>query len=512
MLATLFTIVNVPSAAASYIAYDGKMTMKSGVVYTVKKTVTVTGNMTIPTGAKLLVYDGATLKLSGASKTYDVKGTLSTAAGGTVSLVRGALTIDGGGAVSVYGTMLHYKDALLKIKSGELKVFNAGDFTSSGKVQIYTGGSFLVRNKAVFTKSSDVTVTGSVTSDKGAELSLQGAFGITKAGSVVSNGHLTVGGVGVVKNSGVFTLAKGSTITKFGKIINSKNGSFRDLRTASDKADNSLVEMLAAAPKVVSLGIDVSFYQGNIDWKMVKNSGVRFAILRAGRGTFSDAKPIAEDTTFRQNLEGANAAGMDIGVYFYSYAKSVSEIKQEAKFLVNSLNGIELRYPVVLDVEEDDSSISVSVMTKMVEAFCDIIVDAGYYPMLYSHGTWLNKYLDNNTLNKYPVWLAAIQQNPTYKGTYYMWQYSWKGSVPGITGDVDLNVSYRDFPTLLYNNKFNHIATKPTPITTSDPEPFSEVKYDTSTNIPDAEADSGDGWSSDDDSDDEITMDDTVYE
>jgi GH25 family lysozyme M1 (1,4-beta-N-acetylmuramidase) len=208
----------------------------------------------------------------------------------------------------------------------------------------------------------------------------------------------------------------------------------------------------------MSYGIDVSSAQQEIDWGRVAESGVEFALIRAGRGFASEAKPMAEDDYFRENLAGATAAGLDVGVYFYTYAITPAEAVEEAQFLINLIEDYEIAYPVVLDMEEDFKSLDKDDFTEIALAFTGEITDAGYFPMLYSNPWWISVHLDMERLGDIAVWIADWGQKTSYAGDYYMWQYSAAGKVSGVSTDSDMNVSYRDFPAIFEKYGLNHLS------------------------------------------------------
>lgn len=183
-------------------------------------------------------------------------------------------------------------------------------------------------------------------------------------------------------------------------------------------------------------GIDVSKHQGVIEWKKVKNDGVEFAIIRIGYGGSSPVK----DERFEENYKNAKANGIKVGVYIYSYADSESDVKKEYEAVIKWLNGRDLDLPVYYDVEDKKmSSLSKEVLSNYVKTFCVKIENAGYWAGIYANKNWLETKLDMNYLKNYTVWLAQWTNNPTYKGSYAMWQYTSNGRVNGIGGRVDMN-------------------------------------------------------------------------
>lgn len=203
--------------------------------------------------------------------------------------------------------------------------------------------------------------------------------------------------------------------------------------------------------KVTSiLGVDVSVHQDDIDWDKVKESGIDFAMVRLGfRGYGTGEAQL--DENYVQNIQGARAAGLDAGVYFFSQAVTVDEAIEEAQLVINSLNGLDVNYPVVYDWEiiYDDSArtdnVPVDVLTDCCVAFCEAIKDAGYTPMIYQNKKTTMFKLDLERLNDYDFWLAEYNSDPTYYYDFSMWQYTSEGKVPGIEGDVDINISFKDY-------------------------------------------------------------------
>lgn len=183
-------------------------------------------------------------------------------------------------------------------------------------------------------------------------------------------------------------------------------------------------------------GIDVSKHQGTIDWKKVKNDGVEFAIIRIGYGGSAPVK----DEKFEENYKNARANGLDVGVYIYSYADTLTDAKTEANAVINWLGGRDLELPVYFDIEDKKQSVLGNTLrTNIVKTFCDMIENAGYWAGIYANKSWLTSKLNMNELNAYTVWVAQWANTNTYKGPYAMWQYTSDGSVNGISGRVDMN-------------------------------------------------------------------------
>lgn len=190
-------------------------------------------------------------------------------------------------------------------------------------------------------------------------------------------------------------------------------------------------------------GIDVSVFQGNIDWTRVKNAGITFAFIRAG-GRFTSAGTIYDDSKFDANMKGAILNDIPVGAYFFTAAINESEAVEEAQHLINRVKNYNVSLPLVIDTEGTGrhANISVRARTNVVKAFCKTISKAGYTPMIYASTNWLTNRLIMSQLSGIKVWVAQYYNHVTYKGAYQCWQYSSQGRVPGINGNVDLDQWY----------------------------------------------------------------------
>ncbi|MBD5453822.1 MAG: hypothetical protein HDR30_05835 [Lachnospiraceae bacterium] len=196
------------------------------------------------------------------------------------------------------------------------------------------------------------------------------------------------------------------------------------------------------------LGIDVSKWNGSIDWNAVKNSGISYVIIRCGyRGSSTGA--LIEDPKFRSNIQGAKNAGLKVGVYFFSQAVNEVEAVEEASMALNLVSGYGLNYPIFLDVESSGGrgdKIDAGTRTAVCNAFCSTIQNSGYTAGIYANKTWFTSYINTGSLTGYKIWLAQYASSPSYSATRYdMWQYSSKGTVGGISGSVDMNISYMNY-------------------------------------------------------------------
>ena len=196
-------------------------------------------------------------------------------------------------------------------------------------------------------------------------------------------------------------------------------------------------------------GIDVSSHQGVIDWKNVKESEIDFAIIRAGyRGYGSGALKI--DERFYENMKGAYDNNIDYGVYFYSQAINEAEAEEEAYFVINALKGYNIKYNIVIDSEYSTSKrtgradyLTVNERTKVCKKFCETVEKLGYKSMIYASKSWFYNNLNIDELNKFDTWVAHYTTDKTdYKYDYSIWQYTSKGKVNGINGNVDLDIMY----------------------------------------------------------------------
>lgn len=452
----IFSVIFSVTAFAErkVLEWDGKSDLTAGNTYVITDTVKLKKKIVVPEGTKLSVKDGGELKIYTAGG-LTVNGELAVAQGGKM-INSGEINIKNDAEFNVYGMFQSSVSGTLKV-SGDMTVYRQGSAEISSTVKMFKDCYIYNKGQLKFYKSSDSTLSGIIKGEKGSQTHLQGIFNITLSGKLDVSGHLTAGSRSQVRCSGIIILDENSSYTRFKKITVTKNGKFVDERP-EDEYEDMTVNILVDEPKVKKKGIDVSYAQGDINWEKVAKSGVDFAIIRAGRGRAGSKNEMKEDDYFRQNIEGAQKYGIDVGVYFYSYATSVSEAKEEARFLLDIIDGYELQYPVILDMEEEfQAGLSTKKLTNMIEAFFEVLMESDYFPMFYSYKTWLEENLDMTILDKYAIWLAQVGDEVTYEGGYYIWQYSFKGKVDGISTDVDLDYSYRDFPTILRKYKLNNL-------------------------------------------------------
>ena len=193
-------------------------------------------------------------------------------------------------------------------------------------------------------------------------------------------------------------------------------------------------------------GIDVSEFQGDINWKAVKADGIDFVMIRLGfRG--SETGALVLDSRFKENLKGAKRAGLDVGVYFFSQAITPEEAIGEARFVMKHIRGKGVHYPVAFDMEPIDGTERAAELKKeektaIADAFCKVIDRNGRTPMIYGNPKWMRKHIDLSYLADYDKWLAHFTDKTTYRSDFTMWQYTDSGIVDGIDGPVDMNLYF----------------------------------------------------------------------
>ncbi|MCC8136619.1 MAG: cell wall-binding protein, partial [Clostridiales bacterium] len=193
-------------------------------------------------------------------------------------------------------------------------------------------------------------------------------------------------------------------------------------------------------------GIDVTVYQGTVDWEAVADDGIQFVVL--GTGWYRNGSQ-TYDSKFTTNIEGAISAGIPVGVYRYTYSTTVAEMREEAYQVLDLIDGYKISYPVALDMEASCyNSMTKAQRTELANAFLEVIEEAGYYPMLYANNYWFTSLLDRTALSDYDFWVARYGNAPSISPVS-MWQYSSTGKVDGIRTAVDLDYSYKDYTAII---------------------------------------------------------------
>lgn len=242
--------------------------------------------------------------------------------------------------------------------------------------------------------------------------------------------------------------------SNFTKVINTQGIQFQTLPETDNNASQSTLK-----------GIDVSIHNGDIDWNKVKNSGIDFVMIRAG---FGNAETQI-DKKFKSNMDGAIAAGLNVGCYWFSYAININEVKEEAALFNKVLTPYKgkITFPLVYDFEYDSVdyakkngvNITKSIATQFVEVFCKEMENYGWYAMNYTNYDYYINYFDKELLKNIDIWYAnwSINSPNIICG---IWQYKANGVVDGIIGDVDMNVAYKDYPTIIKNAQLNGFSNK----------------------------------------------------
>lgn len=209
-------------------------------------------------------------------------------------------------------------------------------------------------------------------------------------------------------------------------------------------------------------GIDVSEHQGVIDWHKVKESGINFVMIRAGYGKNNI------DKQFVNNIETCNRLGIPCGVYWFSYAYTDEMAKNEAEYCLSAIKPYKVEFPVVFDFEYDSVNyatkkgvtVSQTLASNLVKAFCKTVENAGYYAMNYANQDYLNRYFAGEAKTDYDLWLAEWPKNPNFENppTCGIWQYTSAGKVDGIKGNVDMNITYNDYSEIIKNAGLNKLV------------------------------------------------------
>lgn len=265
--------------------------------------------------------------------------------------------------------------------------------------------------------------------------------------------HMDIEGGNMMNGTNVLTWSyNGGANQKFKFIPVSES------QSAPKKTTGRSLEFKKLHPEL-KIGIDVSKYQDTIDWNAVKKDGIDYAMIRAGFRGYGENGSLNEDEKLDEFVKGARAAGLDVGIYFFSQAKNYNEGVEEANYTISLIKKYDITYPVAFDTEQSSSptntgradNISVQDRTDAAKGFCSTIKAAGYETLIYASPSWIKDNLYLNQLSEYDIWLAnytgAEQEDPlkrpsNYKGKYVMWQYTDSGTVDGIKGKVDCDLYY----------------------------------------------------------------------
>ena len=253
------------------------------------------------------------------------------------------------------------------------------------------------------------------------------------------------------------TTATGKTTTKTNATTATTKATTTTAKTTAKPAATTTVITYATKPGIgagaIFEGVDVSVYQGNIDWNKAKADGIEFAIMRAGYGKYVSQK----DKYFDQNMQNAKAAGLPCGVYWFSYALTPEDAIKEADACYEVIKNYKLEYPVSFDMEtESQMKLPKETVAQIIEAFCGRMESYGYYTTLYTYASFLNYKVEDRIFDKYDIWVAHYNTSkPAFNRNYGLWQYSCTGSVWGITGNVDRDYVYLDYERIIKNAHLN---------------------------------------------------------
>ena len=304
-----------------------------------------------------------------------------------------------------------------------------------------------VTTQKITTMAGTTTATGKTTAQSGTTT----ATGKTTAqsGTTTATGKTTA-------QSGT-TTATGKTTTKARTTTVTTKATTTTAKTTAKPTATTTVITYATKPGIgagaIFEGVDVSVYQGNIDWNRAKADGIEFAIMRAGYGKYVSQK----DKYFDQNMKNAKAAGLPCGVYWFSYALTPEDAIKEADACYEVIKNYKLEYPVSFDMEtESQMKLPKETVAQIIEAFCGRMESYGYYTTLYTYASFLNYKVDDRIFDKYDIWVAHYNTSkPAFNRNYGLWQYSCTGSVWGITGNVDRDYVYLDYERIIKNAHLN---------------------------------------------------------
>lgn len=454
-----------PVDTAGYTRWSGKTELKENRNYYIDKEVKISeeNRITLPKGSKLLVKNGGSLLIY-AESSFTVKGELTVEPSARV-VVSGELIAMPESSIMNYGTFSGTKSSLLELSSGFV-TGSLGITAFSGTVNVYRSGALINYNRMTFAVDSEAKVSGSVTCEKSGILFLKGKFSVTMNGTLTSLGGLylycnaAVGGT-VTLGAGSDFFASGGARFRFAKagVLNDDRGKPLSDNDPEDPPNAADMSKYDAEPENVNwIGIDISRYQGAIDWQKVKKSGVDFVLLRSSIGDGSTIVS-GEDIRFSSNVVEAKKAGLMVGAYHYLWAETVEDAITEAKFFIKTISPYTLDFPAVLDFEEPSQQLNLTneERTAIAIAFLEEVKRAGYYPMLYTNRSWAVGYLNMDELKDYEIWLAEWFPKPSYSGDFGIWQYTAYGKVSGIEGDVDLDVCYKNYRKIILDGGYNHL-------------------------------------------------------
>ena len=338
-----------------------------------------------------------------------------------------------------FGTIYYYMGADGSVQKGIVEVSGLLYYAdpSTGIVQMtagwidYNGNRYFANEAGILYRNQFISF--------GPDQYYMGVDGSVQKGGQYINGHWYY----FDEETGVLLRQEGWFVSGSHKYYQKADGTLAKGYTDIDGVRYYFDSNGALASK---MGIDVSYYQGNIDWNKVKAAGVEFVFIRAGYRGYSNGR-LVEDTCFEKNIRGALAAGIEVGIYFFSQAINTEEAREEAEFTYNLIKNYNVTFPVAFDAEYANGShtgradhISPATRTAVVKTFLSTIQNYGYTPMLYSGQYFMKDELQMSALSDYLIWMPQYNDTLTYTGPYKCWQYSDSGKIDGISGNVDMNV------------------------------------------------------------------------
>ncbi len=450
-----------PVDSSRYRRWTGNEEFKENQNYYIDKQVRINEEkrFILPKSSKLLIKNGGELVMySGCSLT--IRGSLIIEPASTFN-VSGELIASPDSLIKNYGTFTATKSSVLQLSS-EFFTGASGVTVFSGETNVYAAGRLIDHNYLTFSNTSVTRLTGGVICEANGALLLKGELSVTLNGFVDVYGSLIL--YHNIAVSGIFTLYPQSkyyrdrsahfTLTRVGELIDKRGQT--EPETEPPYVDTA-AEYDEAPDDVSWIGIDVSRYNGAVDWERVKRSGVDFVLLRSSIGDGS-INITGQDIRFAYNVVEAKKAGLMVGAYHYLWAETVEEALDEAKFFVKTLAPYKLDFPAVLDFEDpwQQDNLTNEERTEMAKVFMAEVKRAGYYPMLYTNRNWAENYLNMDELSEYDLWLAEWFPAPAYEGDFGIWQFTAYGSVSGMDGDVDLDVCTKNYRRIIREGGYNH--------------------------------------------------------
>ncbi len=434
----------VPPDLSEYIKWDGESEFEPGTKYYIDSSAQIKeeAEFTLPADSTLYLAEKASLRTH-VDSTFNLNGQLLMAPRSNFT-VSGLLNVRKGSGITNYGTFITTPSSLVELSTA-FTSFGGSTTVFCGTTNIYKEGRLDNYGRATVSKGSVMTVTGMVRSYDNSRMLIDGEVRITLSGRLAVAGVTII--TGSLITSGTFTIEKTVDLRVDPKAMMAK--------MRSGRYDDYRIEPIAVIKDEILggiKGIDVSSWQGVIDWKKVADAGVKFAIIRSS--SYDNV-----DKMFDYNITEAKKAGIYVGVYHYCYALSEEEAREEARFFLETIKPYEIDFPVMFDFE-DNSQVPLGrdKLTRIAQVFLGEIKDAGYYPMIYSYKNWLNNNLDMDKLREYEVAVAEWNvPKSTYEGKYGVWQYSCTGLVSGINGDVDLDICYKDYAKIIREGGWNHL-------------------------------------------------------